>query len=221
MRKYVITIISTILLFAMSCSPVFASDDNFVPGISGKPAVLISSASGKPGDDVEVDVSIVNNPGICAMYISINYAEGLELIEAADCGLLKSPVFSGDKKISPFILSWDDSANKDSFDNGKIATLKFKIPEEPKAEKYGIWISYKPDEIFNIDLEKQYFEAGFAEITVEGFDEVDGSISDEVSNQNSEKNDTNNTSTIVLICCIALLIIIGATIIVILKKKKR
>ena len=221
MKKYTITLFFVILFFIMSCIPTLASDDNFVPGESGKPAVLLSSASGKPGEEVEIEVSIVNNPGICTMYLNINYNENLNLIEAADCGLLKDPFFSGNYKINPFRLTWDDSINKDNMENGKIATLKFKIPEKPKVGEYKIWVSYNPEEIYNMDLENQYFEAGFAEITVEGFNEVDGSISDEVSNQNSEKNDTNNTSTIVVICCIALLIIIGATIIVILKKKKR
>lgn len=197
--------------------PVSASDDNFVPGESGKPAVLISSSSGKAGDTVEVELSILNNPGICAICINVNYSEGLELIEAEDCGFFDNYDFADDKKLNPFELSWETHDKVNNVNDGTIAKLTFKVPENPNAEEYKIWISYNPKKIYDKDMKEEYFEAGFAEITVEGFDEVDGSISEEVSNQNSEKNDTNNTSTIVVICCIALLIIIGATIIVILK----
>lgn len=212
-----ITILIIIFMF-VSCININASDDNFVPGESGKPAVLISSASGKPGEEVEIDVSIINNPGICTMYLNINYSEGLKMLEASDSGLLIDPVFSENYEVKPYRLTWDDSVNTDNNKNGKIATLKFKIPENPEVGEYKVWITYNPEEIYNMELKNQYFEAGFGKITVDGF--VDKSDSTPSKIDTNSNDDNNKTIQIISICCIAAFVIVGIFVIYILKFKK-
>lgn len=215
------------------CVNANASDDNFVPGESGKPAVLMSSASGKPGEEVEIDVSIVNNPGICTMYLDINYSEELKLVDASDKGLLVDHVFSDNYELKPYRLTWGNSSNIDNNKNGKITTLKFKIPENPENGEYKVWVTYNPKEIYNMKLEKQYFEAGFGSITVEGFvDKSDATplktdtnsndvATQETNNANVLSDDGNNrTIKVIVICCIVAFVFIGIFVIYKLKYKK-
>ena len=92
--------------------------------------VLLSTVSQKPGETVQIAVSLANNPGIISARLDITYdTERLELIAAEDTGLLPGAVF-GDTLASPYSLTWENGDLTDDItSDGVLATLIFKVKD--------------------------------------------------------------------------------------------
>lgn len=80
------------------------------------------------GDEFEVDIAIANNPGMISLRFRIYYdMEVLELVSVTDSQLLNGWTTPSPTIKSPYILRWADSLSTENhFDNGTVATLKFK-----------------------------------------------------------------------------------------------
>nr|MCR5206169.1 hypothetical protein [Lachnospiraceae bacterium] len=115
---------------------------------AGTPTITVETVDVETGssDTVDVNVSIANNPGICTLWLAINYDSALELVDVVDKGSLIGSDFEtgGDIKANPFIVSWDDSANKngDSSFNGTFMTLKFKVKSGASLGKHKVWLTF-------------------------------------------------------------------------------
>ena len=71
------------------------------------PCFIVSEASAVVGQEVELTVSVENNPGIVAAELEIIYdADALELVKAEDQGLLAGGTFSENLSAKPYYLSW-------------------------------------------------------------------------------------------------------------------
>lgn len=109
-------ILALIMVISMIPVSVFATE---VPTFS------ISSVNGNPGDEVEVKVSISNNPGIMVMNYKIVYdTTRLERVEFTGYGMGGGVWTIGENTDKAL---WDGAT--DSTFNGDIMTLKFKIKE--------------------------------------------------------------------------------------------
>ncbi len=80
------------------------------------------------GDEFEVDIAIANNPGMISLRFRIYYdMEVLELVSVTDSRLLNGWTTPSPTIKSPYILRWADSLSTENhFDNGTVATLRFK-----------------------------------------------------------------------------------------------
>mgnify|MGYP004649462015 CR=1 FL=1 len=130
---------------------------------SGK--LLVTSASGKQGETVTVDVSIGNNPGLITFRVAVSYDSELELVSASDSGLLHGWTTPSPTISSPYTLRWADSlATTNNTANGKIATLTFKIKDTAAPGSKQITVSFVESRDANGG--KNTFADAMAQITV-------------------------------------------------------
>lgn len=147
---------SFILLFTIFTFQVNASS-------TGR--LSVTSASGKQGETINIDVNIDNNPGLITLKFSVSWGEGLELITASNSGLLNGWTQPSPSISSPYILRWADSlATDNNVSNGKIASLTFKINSNTNAGQKPISISFL--ESRNSSGAKNSFSATSGNITV-------------------------------------------------------
>ena len=121
MKKLISILLTMAILFgcmAFMAVPVAAE---------GTASYTLAGTSVNTGDEFEIPLGIVNNPGIISLRLTITYdSDVLELKSVTDQSLLNgyttpSPVIS-----SPYTLRWTDSlATENNTNSGTIATLTF------------------------------------------------------------------------------------------------
>ena len=145
----VIALLATLLPSYLIVSAEVASDNNC--------QIEIGSVSGKAGDEVSVDVCIKNDPGIIGASLSVNYAEGLTLVDSE-----KGDAFNGLTFVKPgrykngCVFTWDAESidPNDIVSEGVIMTLVFAISETAQSGNIlPISISYNEGDIFDSDFD--------------------------------------------------------------------
>ena len=140
------------------------------------PTIKISSAESNVGDQVTLNVDLLNNPGIVSAYLDLSYDNTkLKLISVEDTELLKGALFSNDYAIIPFALNWDDSiASANNTGSGTIAKLTFEILEGCQSAPATVSISYVDGNILNYDLNNVDFvvESGTVSVHVHQYAEA-------------------------------------------------
>jgi len=126
---------------------------------SENPQYEISKEKGRAGEEVEVYISIKNNPGIISLRNSISYdTTALELVGVENLGLLNGYTNPSATISSPYILRWADSlALENNTSDGEFVKLTFKIKENTEVGDYEI--SVNPIESRNFNGEKITFES--------------------------------------------------------------
>lgn len=136
--------------------PVFA--------VSGS-SVSVGTASGQPGDQVSVTVSVSGNPGIAYLKLKIGYdASQLTLTGATNSGLLTG-TFTTSKTTdtNPYVLQWMGAENATG--NGVAATLTFQIASNASAGDKEISVSV--DECYNESFDDVTLSPSNGKVTVE------------------------------------------------------
>lgn len=155
MKKLISSILIIVLL--MISVPIVEATDNL-------PTFSLSNASGKFGDTIYVSLNIDNNPGITAFQLNINYSStDLELISIKDNNLFSESVTYSQINKNPFIISWFSSNSENSTQNGKIATLEFKIISNTETSDIGI--TYNEENVFDNSFNNVHFETEAGKIT--------------------------------------------------------
>lgn len=103
--------------------------------------IVVSNNLSLPGDHIDVDISVANNPGILGMTLTLQYDSKLTLISAKS-----GDAFDMLAMTKPGVLEsgckfvWDGTElDEKSIKDGTILTLTFEISKEVKAgEKYII-----------------------------------------------------------------------------------
>ncbi len=115
------------------------------------PTFIMGSGIGNPGDEITLDLSIQNNPGIISAYLELNYdSEKLELLDIESTNLLKDYMGADDFSAVPYRFSWDGAALKaDITENGIIAKLTFKVLQNLDGNEALVSVSYVPGNILN------------------------------------------------------------------------
>ena len=128
--------------------------------IGNSPAFVVSDAEGKPGQTVEITVSVANNPGIISAALDVTYdRDKLRLTEVKDAELLAKPTFSQSTEKYPYYISWNDAlASKNNTGNGTLVTLTFEILKGASGEA-EVGLSFDPDNVFDYDLNNVAFKA--------------------------------------------------------------
>ena len=147
MKKVTAVLLSAIMLLICSVISSNAAD---------KPIFQTDIVHGNPGEIVEVSLDLLNNPGITALSIDVDYpTNDLELTEVKGCGLFSDAISTGDIKINPLRISWYASDSQNKTDSGTLAKLYFRILGNASLSRVNI--SYNPENVFNNALQNQTF----------------------------------------------------------------
>ena len=142
----------------ISCLPanVFAASDT---AAYANPSVVVVDNIGAAGSTVDVDLKIVNNPGVAGAKITVSYHEDLTLVGATSGSAFRQLDYTRPGVFtSPCNFTWD-SENTEASADGVILTLSFKISEDAAAnEKLDINLSYRYGDFYNSDLDSIAFE---------------------------------------------------------------
>ncbi len=117
--------------------------------IKEKPTIMVNSAIGNPGETVEVQLEVKNNPGILGMVLTIEYDEtAMRLVEVENGNAFSDVLtMTPSKEIkSGMRFVWDGlELGKNDIKDGTILVLKFEIAETATVgERYAI--SFRSDD---------------------------------------------------------------------------
>ncbi|MBQ8174885.1 MAG: leucine-rich repeat protein [Clostridia bacterium] len=146
-----------VLAMAVACLPlgVLAAEVGTEEETDTPNAIIyVESTYCVVGKTVEVDIRVLNNPGIAGAKFSLSFDESLTLISATEEG----GVFDALDYTAPNALvngapfNWD-SLNTVASESGKILTLTFEVANEVEAgESLDIELSYHYGDIYDVDL---------------------------------------------------------------------
>lgn len=161
--------------------------------------VCIESPDAAPGEIVEVNVYLENNPGVLAMHFDMEYdTSKLKLIECVDCGLLKGPVFSQNKTDYPYVMLWNSASSENIKEDGNLVKLTFKILDDAKQGDAYIRLNYEKDNIYDVDLKNIDVNVLSGNIYVINGSKTDkkvhssGSVTNHENEPNTDKVETNS-----------------------------
>lgn len=125
--------------------------------------IEVSNNLSLPGDQIDVDISIKNNPGILGMTLTLQYDSKLKLISAKSgnafeqLAMTKPGIFESGCK-----FVWDGTEiDEKTIKDGTILTLTFAISDEVKAgEKYIISASSEDAVDMNLNPVKIVSQSG-------------------------------------------------------------
>ena len=142
------------------------------------PTIRVNSAEGVRGDEVEVTIDLLNNPGIITAFLKLNYDEGMtctkikteklfeELVVNADgsfdkesSGMTFTPSGEYEETESGiYVLKDGEDAPKpctlywddivNQTQSGTLVTLTFKISDNASVGNYRVWVSYEEGDIY-------------------------------------------------------------------------
>lgn len=115
--------------------------------------VEVSSTVAKPGDtNVEVDVTVTNNPGICGMLLHFDYDPALTLVDVQQGEAMSSLTLGEFAKpyLNPLNATWDGATADNT--NGTVLKLFFDIPEGTLQGKYMIDVYYTTGNVYDNNL---------------------------------------------------------------------
>ncbi len=145
------------------------------------PTITLKDTKAQPGQSVNVDIAVTNNPGISALIAKVTFDESVLTLNS----ITYNTDFGGTGTLpqsykSPANIVWDDSTNNAS--NGTLATLNFTISEAATSGSSAqINLSYNKGEI--CDIEENDIDFSVTNATVSVIKGIPGDInSDQVVN---------------------------------------
>lgn len=126
-----------------------------------EPTITVSNVDAMAGDEVDVTVSLNNNPGLTVLRLFVEYDdEMLDLIGITDSKLLEGYQGNPEEEefaANPAILYWaNDLVKEDNSANGVLATLTFKVRSEAKAGEKAT-VSVKVQDAYNWEMNDRVF----------------------------------------------------------------
>ena len=118
------------------------------------PQFVVSDVYGKAGDEIDVTVSMLNNPGVVNVTLNIAYdTEKLQLLNVVEGSVMSKGTFSQHFTANPYYMNWDEStAEGNNTNSGVMATLTFKILETAGTGSTDIKVSYPDGEVYDFDI---------------------------------------------------------------------
>ena len=121
--------------------------------------ISVSSAQANAGDNVTLDVSISNNPGINTFSLGFNYDTSRLNLVNVEAAVGLGGQFSYSKK-----AVWLNST--DTTYNGKILTLTFKVLDNAAAGDASVAVTYNTGDISNYNEDDVNFTLAAGKVTV-------------------------------------------------------
>lgn len=144
-KKLSATILTLIMLLVLC--PVVSAESN--------PSFVVSEAAAKPGDEVTINISIANNPGIMSMAFSVTYDQNnLEFLSYIK-GWISTPTYKDHASKGYVAFNVVESSAKQNV--GSVMSLTFKIKDDAEPGNYKITLGnhfyetsgYKLDNCFS------------------------------------------------------------------------
>ena len=135
------------------------------------PLLSVSSIVGLRGNEVEVAITLKNNPGVTAMRIDVGFdPKALTFLRYSDTALLKGPSHppsTTEGATSPLVFAWEDGlATVNNVSNGNIVLMRFLVSNDAEPGNYDITLSYLPANVYNVDVTPVHFNIIDGSITV-------------------------------------------------------
>lgn len=149
------------------------------------PKIIVSSARGTLGRQVNITVSLANNPGIVSATLRVVYDSSVMTLSAVEDTALLSGSMHSDQYASPYVLTWANDTVKENITvNGTLVTLTFDIAEDAEVGSYPVKVVYDYDnyDIMNYDSDKVKF------YTVDGVVDVSDVIIGDVNGDGNVNN---------------------------------
>lgn len=180
MKKIIALVLTMAMLFTSAMvMNVFAAND---------PTFSVNNVSGKPGDTVEVVISVENNPGIIGAQLYISYDSNvLELTAKPTPGEDFSDMsYAQYLTDNPYNMLWDGSLDGNNTANGTYATLVFRIKETAPVGTTALTIWYDEGTVYDEDWTDIDFAVVNGSVTVEEeeSDEIDYEAATEAKGAN-------------------------------------
>ena len=148
MKKALAVLLTIVVLTMCSVSSFHAVDE---------PRFQTEIVRGEKGDLVDVNLNILNNPGITALSVDVIYSSAdLELVSVSNGGLFEDSISTGDTNANPLRISWYASDSQNKTQSGTLAILKFRIRDNAICSRVSI--SYNPENMVDNNLQNQSFE---------------------------------------------------------------
>ncbi len=130
-------------------------------GVETDSTIIIETEKAQAGDEVMVDITLENNPGITSMKLVVDYDEDmLELVGVTfnkEFGEMTSAFETADAN-SVLILNWVDGTKDFDTADMTYATLKFKVKDTATEGDLSITASYDPEDVFNMNQQNVAFD---------------------------------------------------------------
>lgn len=164
MKKKLLSIVLTAALL-LTYMPIFGET-----AFAASPAIEISSAAAKPGDSVDLTVSISGNPGITSIDFSVQYDSAqFELIAKENGKLLGGTINSQTLDKVPYYCGWINSLQKTNCtDDGVLITLTFKVKDGALNGKQEVSFTENIVTGYDADIKAKTFAAENGYIEVSG-----------------------------------------------------
>ena len=129
--------------------------------------VVIGNVSAKAGDEVEVKISLKDNPGISSMKLSVAFDENKLSYVSSSINIeeMGGNAMLPQAESSPLILNWV-SPTKDFNGDCEFATIKFKVAKNASGTS-DIKVTYNEDDIYNLAEENVKFEIENGAVEIE------------------------------------------------------
>lgn len=151
-------------------------DDPNPPEESTDPTFYVTDATTTPGQTIQVDVAVKNNPGFISTKLAVGYDSSVLEIVSAEGKDFSNVAFSPLTK-NPINVNWVDSINPNNTTNGVIATLTIKIKDDAPDGDYNITLSYDPEDVYDETFTNVSFVTASGTVTVAG--RVSGDVNDD------------------------------------------
>ena len=144
--------------------------EKLVDPVPTEPTIAVSKIIALAGDTVDVEVAIINNPGIISMLLEVAYDSNLTLTAVKNGTVLNGATHNTNAlTANPYTLSWgDDTASENNTKNGTIVTFSFKVAENATGE-LPITVTYNNDNyaIYDMDFDLVDFAVVNGSVIVE------------------------------------------------------
>lgn len=168
--KTIVSIAVAVLLIITSSLTAYATAPDYD---STKPFFQIESVSADAGDEIEIDISIGNNPGFWAARFSVACDDGLSIISEDDTPILNWATLQNaeyeaslSNNVLTCLINSENSSNITH--NGVILTLKIKVSQSILAGSYNVYFtSYSSNNFINYEAQKVPFTFGDGVVMIE------------------------------------------------------
>lgn len=141
LRRLQCLCLTLLLMFTMlGATPVYAT---------GVTEITFGEVMAKVGDEVEIPVTIKNNPGITSFRFRVAYdMDGLELLSVEQGSVLTSGTLASTTNPNAETMTFHWFAQDNVVGDGEIVLLKFKISENARGD-YPLTVTYLETDIVN------------------------------------------------------------------------
>lgn len=176
MKKKILSLLlaTVLILSSIPFSVVNAvSDTDYT-----EPTIFVEKTYAAAGTSVDVNLYLVNNPGVAGARITVSYNSKLTLTGASSGETFADLDYTNPGKfVSPCNFNWD-SENAEVTEDGILLTLTFDVSSDAEAyEELNVDISYTYGDIYNKDLDSLDFDVDGGIISVINF--IPGDVNDD------------------------------------------